>query len=223
MKIVNMDRLVKLRKDTEFSSMGMVEVAETKTTEVDHDESADRRERYMNIKDYIESHMQGIEVFVSGGEVTYIHPENFYKKEKPVVITTYRTGVKNTYTNVTLAASIYDDNYESKIYDSYIHSLLDNDCVVQKFVSNIEIFLEDTLYETCFTECGFNVHDNKLLLFKNEKVYTVIEDIAKDVQGIVQVFLPDDRDCSLLIVCDNRDILLSDDNFYIDVQECEVA
>lgn len=216
MKIVDIKRLVELREIAAVSSMKMVEVADTKTVVVDHDESADRNERYASIKNYIETHMQGIEVFVSGGEVTYPNKEN------PIVIRTYRTGVKETYTKVTLAANIYTNNYESKIYESYVRSLLDNDCVTQKFISYMEIFLGDMLDETCYTECGFTVYDNMLLLFKDEKVYTIVEDIAKEVQGVVQVALPGDRDNSILIVCGNRDILLSDDKFYIDT-ECEVA
>lgn len=220
---ININNLVELKKEVNNGLKSQkVDVQVTKSYIV---EDYCKRSRKLSMaKDYIESHIKGLTVFVTGGGIKKHNVDTDYTEYNPIVITTFKTNDKNHFSKIILDGyMLQEDNYASMIYDSYTDFLVTGGKIEEGHVSTMEICLTDLLYETCLCESGFTSDYNQLMLFKDEKAYTIIEDITTDVQGVIKLNLPDELDESIIVICNDRIILLSDDCFYIDVPEKAVA
>lgn len=223
MKQLNLEALLKIKEKVDAGELKQVcDVQDTTEVEVDYNERSSRNERYIRTKMYIEAHMHGVEVFLRGGEVKYQEPDNNYTDYKSLVITCFKIGDKNNYTEVKVdGCELYNNVYESNIYDSFIRQLFKGN-VKQGYISTTEIYLEELIEDICLSEAGFMAEDNQLMLWKNGKVYNIISNIKDEVQGVMKITLPYERDESIIIFCKDKTIMLSDDNFYFD-SENEVA
>lgn len=224
MRNINIEKLVALKNEENEIHMEKYR-EESKSVNIDHNERYERNLKYSKIKGYIEDHMSGIIVTVSGGKhidesASYLEDGSLLDiSHTPLIITTQQIGEKNCLSQVTLKGCIlHERDYISRIYDEYIRFLLLGNTVKNIHVSNEEIFLSDLLGDTCLSECGFYTVNNQLKLFKDDKVYTIIKDIVTNVQGVIKVVLPNERDESIIVVCVDKTILLTDCEFYIDTE-----
>lgn len=229
---INLERLENLKEMAELTTYKVptgVEVYDTKSKVLDYNEAYRRRKKIERIKNYIESRIEGIEVTVSGGQVIegsedYLEIEG--KKYlnsidyAPLKIVTRRTGEANTMHQISLSGCIFDsDEYE--IYDEYLNHLIRGEKVEPIYISNTEIYLSNMIEEEVYlSECGYMCKDNQLVLFKDEKAYVIISDVVTEVQGIIKVAIPDE---SIVVVCNDRTILLTDEWFYVDKNKSGVA
>lgn len=231
MKNINIERLVRLKRMSEIEVGNLsqsVEINDTTSKIVDCNEIIYRRKRIEKIKKCIESKIQGIIVSVSGGkaiEDTAVYLNNDKNEEllfidyEPIQIIARRIDEVNQQFKVTVSGSLFDlGDYETKIYDEYLDHLLRGDKAEPVYISDTEIYLSNMIKEAGLADCGFICVDNQLELFKEDKAYTIIKDINDKVQGVIKITLPNEADESLLIVCYDKTILLSDDWFHIDAE-----
>lgn len=142
----------------------------------------------------------------------------------PLIIKTFMVSDNNHYSVMELGGYLLqEDTFESMIYNDYMENLLKGEDIKTGTISTMEIALADLLNETCLTESGFTADGNQLMLFANERVYTVIDDIETNVQGVIKLSLLDDINESIIVMCYDRNILISDDFFYIDAPKKVVA
>jgi hypothetical protein len=221
---VNIEKLVALKKAVDSGEISQkVEIQNTNSVVIEN--YSEIRRKLDSIKDYIESRIHGITVEVSGGLNKKDKNEPDGMKYDPIILTTYKKDEPRSFSKMKLDGFyLTEPNGAKMAYDTYLDFIVSgNKYVEYGTISLWESVCMDILNNTCLTECGFDVNDNSLCLFKDEKVYTIISNLGDEVEGIVTISLPDEDDPSMVIICKDRNVLLSDDCFYIDITEKVVA
>ncbi|MDD3172935.1 MAG: hypothetical protein PHF63_04640 [Herbinix sp.] len=221
---VNIEKLVEIKNAVDSSELSQkVEVQNAHSFVVEG--YCERRKKLEDIKDYIESSIKGISVDVSGGYNKPDADEPDGMKYDPIIITTYKNDDKKTFSRIKMDGFyMTGPNTARLVYDTYLDFIVSgNEHIEHGMISFGESVIADALDSTCLSECGFTADGNSLCQFKEEKVYTIITDISKEVEGVIIVFLQGEDDPSLVVVCKGKNILLFNDCFYIDAPEEVVA
>lgn len=174
--------------------------------------------KLMEIKDYIESHMHGITVKVSGGEKIHSDEEGYNRR--PIVIRTFKHNEPYTY-NVVKIDGIFMDERDGamKAYDNYIGFFIEGSKFIKTgTVSLWEGFIEKWLDYNNFHEQGYYCSDNQLFKLSDGGCELIIADIAKDVVGASEIKLDSDNleyDMDLVVLCRDKQVLISYKKYYV--------
>lgn len=186
----------------------------------DHD-YCEYQDKLIEIKDYIESHVHGVTVHVSGGEKFITNNKEEYNRT-PIIIRTFKNNELSDYNEVVID-SIYLDkkNCASSFYNDYIRFFIEGyRCIKTGTVSLWEQFIAKWIKNNHFNDIGYYYCENNQVYWFSQETLNreiIISDIEKEVLGITEMSLdPDDEFIdSLVIVCRNKQILLSYENYYI--------
>ncbi|MDF2820207.1 MAG: hypothetical protein K0R15_648 [Clostridiales bacterium] len=224
MKNLNMESLLKLKRDVDAGKvLQKVDVQNVQSFVVEN--YSERRKKLEDIKDCLENNIQGIVVEVSGGYNKPDDNEPDGMKYDPIIITTHKIDDKRFFSRIKMDGFYMEEpNTARLVYNTYLDFIVSgNEHIERGIISFWNSVITDALNETCLSECGFTVSSNSLCQFIDGQMFTIIENIDKEVEGAITIFLPNEEEPSLVIVCKDRTILLSDDNFYIDASNSEVA
>lgn len=221
---VNIDRLVELKKSVDSGAKSQkVDVQKTNSFVVE--DFCERRKKFEDIKDFLESRIQGITVEVSGGYNKPDEDEPDGMKYDPIIITTYKNDDKKTFSRIKMDGFyMTEPNTARLVYDTYLDFIVSgNEHIERGIISFWNSVITDALNDTCLSECGFTADGNALCQFKSDQMFTIIEDIDKEVEGVIITYLPGEEDPSMVIICKDINVLLSDDSYYFDALEKAVA
>lgn len=174
--------------------------------------------KLMEIKDYIESHMYGITVQVSGGEK--IHSDNEDYNRRPIVIRTFKHNDPYTYNKVKIDGIFMDERDGAmRVYDNYIGFFIEGSKFIETgTISLWESFITQWLDDNYFNEQGYYCSDNQLFKFSDEGCELIIADVAKEVIGVVETKIDSvdlEYDMDLVIICHNKQILIGYEKYYV--------
>ena len=136
---------------------------------------------------------------------------------EPLVIESYKHNQKENYNKIKLDGVLLDE-HPSTVFNEYLDILVSDPEKIEKCHKSMwEIALNDALGKTYLCEGGFVVSDNQLLLFRDDKMHTVIRDIKAKVQGVIIITLSGEIDESIVVVCNDEVVLISEDFYYVDL------
>ena len=214
----------KLRKYVKNVDCGLVEQKVNVITESNEDLKLSPDNNYyeqygklMEIKDYIESHVHGITVKVSGGEK--ILDDDLGYDRRPIVVRTVKNDEPGFYNEVTVNGLLMDErDCAMRVYDDYIGSFLKGEKGIKTGrISRWEQFIAKWLDDADLYDSGYYCEDNQLFRIKEDNCETIISDVSEDVIGLAEVNKDsDDIDTlSLVIICKDKQILLGYEGYYI--------
>ena len=214
----------KLRKYVKNVDCGLVEQKVNVITESNEDLKLSPDNNYyeqygklMEIKDYIESHVHGITVKVSGGEK--ILDDDLGYDRRPIVVRTVKNDEPSFYNEVTIKGVLLDErDCAMRVYDDYIGTFLKGGKSVKTgTISRWEQFIAKWLDDTDFFDSGYYCEDNQLFRIKDDNCELIISDVTQEVIGLTEIYKdPDDLDTlSLIIICKDKQILLGYEDYYI--------
>lgn len=224
MKSFTIESLVALKKAVDSGEVSQkVDVQNTHSFVVE--DYYEKRKKLENIKEYMESRIQGITVEVTGGYNKPDEEEPDGMKYDPITITTYKNDDKQSFSRIKMDGFyMTEPNTARLVYDTYLDFIVSgNEHIEHGTISFWESVIVDVLNDMYFGECVFTGVGNELCQFKDNQMYTIIPDISKEVEGAITVFLPEEDELSLVIICRNMNVLISGDYFYIDGLEKVVA
>lgn len=175
--------------------------------------------KLMEIKDYIESHVHGITVRVSGGEKVLSDEPGCFNR-RPITIRTFKHNEPYVYNEVKIDGVFMDERDGAmRVYDNYIGFFIEG----SKFIKTGKISLWEHLItqwldDNNFSEQGYYCHNNQIYKFSDEKTELIIADIAKEVIGASEVKIDSNNleyDMDLVILCHNKQVLIGYENYYI--------
>lgn len=175
--------------------------------------------KLMEIKDYIESHVHGITVQVSGGEKIFADEEECYNR-KPIIIRGFKHSEPYTYNEVKIDGIFMDERDGAiRVYDSYISFFIENSEFIKTgTVSLWEDFIEKWLNNNNFHEQGYYCSNNQLFKLFDDRCELIIADVAKDVIGATEIKIDSDNleyDMDLVILCHDKQILIGYEKYYV--------
>lgn len=215
----------KLRKYVKSVDCGLVEQKVNVITESNADfklspdnDYYEHHGKLMEIKDYIESHVHGIKVKVSGGEKILSDDFEDYDR-RPIVIRTVKNGEPGFYNEVTINGILLDErDCAMRVYDDYIGSFLKGGKSVKTgTISRWEQFIAKWLDDADFSDSGYYCEDNQLFRIKEDNCELIISNVAEEVTGLAEMNKDsDDIDTmSLVIFCKDKQVLLGWERYYI--------
>lgn len=175
--------------------------------------------KLMEIKDYIESHMHGITVQVSGGEKILSNEEECYSR-RPIIIRASKHNDPYTYNEVKIDGIFMDERDGAiRVYDNYIGFFIEG----SKFIKNgtislWEYFIAQWLDNNNFQEQGYYCSDNQLIKLSDEGCELIIADVEKDVIGVSEIKLDSENleyDMDLVVLCHSKQVLIGYKDYYI--------
>lgn len=171
--------------------------------------------KYTEIKDYIKSHIQGITVYVTGGQKILSKKEHGVERN-PIIIRTFKSCNPYEYSEIEIDGIYMDEkNCVSMIYDDYIGFFINNSQQIQiGRLSEWEHFIDQWLSNNYFYESGYLCEGNQVFKINEEKecYEIIISDIAQEVTGVVINSIGDEL--ALIIICNDKQILIEYDNYY---------
>ena len=214
----------KLRKYVKNVDLGLIEQKVNVITESNENfklspdnDYYEHHGKLMEIKDYIESHVHGITVKVSGGEK--IVDDDLGYDRRPIVIRTIRNGEPSFYNEVTVNGLLMDErDCAMRVYDEHIGTFLKGSKGFKTgTISRWEQFVAKWLDDADFYDSGYYCEDNQLFRIKEDHYELIISDVSEEVTGLAEVYKdPDDLDTlSLIIICKDKQILLGWERYYI--------
>lgn len=174
--------------------------------------------KLMEIKDYIESHMHGITVHVSGGEKIHSDGEDYNRR--PIVIRTFKHNNPYTYNEVKIDGIFMDERDGAmRVYDNYIGFFIEGSKFIKTgTVSLWEHFISQWLDDNNFHEQGYYCSDNQLFKLSDEGCELIIADVAKEVNGVSEIKIDSDdleSDMDLVVICHDKQVLIGYKDYYI--------
>lgn len=214
----------KLRKYVKNVDLGLIEQRVNVITESNENfklspdnDYYEHHGKLMEIKDYIESHVHGITVKVSGGEK--ILDDDLGYDRRPIVVRTVKNDEPSFYNEVTINGILLDDrDCAMRVYDDYIGFFLKGGKSVKTgTISRWEQFIAKWLGDADFYDSGYYCEDNQLFRIKEDTCELIISDVSEEVIGLTEVYKdPDDIDAmSLVVICKDKQILLGNEEYYI--------
>lgn len=213
----------KLRKYVKNVDCGLIEQKVNVITESNEDFalSPDNNfyEQYgklMEIKDYIESHVHGITVKVSGGEKILSDDFEDYDR-RSIVIRTIKNDEPDLYNEITIKGVLMDErDCAMRVYDDYIGSFVKGGKMVKTgTISRWEQFIAKWLNDADFYDSGYYCEDNQLFRIKEDNCELIISNVSEEVIGASEIYKnPDDLEKCLAVICKDKQILLDPDNYY---------
>lgn len=176
--------------------------------------------KYMEIKNYIESHMHGVTVKVNGGEkITPEYGDEGYSR-RPIVIRTFKNNEPYEYNEVKFDGIYMDEkDCAMRVYDNYIGFFIEGSkYITNGIVSLWEHFISRWISANNFTDEYYYCEDNQLFKFNEAACEIIVADVAKEVIGVVEIDISDiDSQCDngLVILCRDKQILLGYENYYV--------
>lgn len=215
----------KLREYVAKVDSGVIEqkinIVENKTDYTLHpgNDYYENRGKLMEMKDYIESHMHGITVQVSGGEKILSDEEECYSR-RPIIIRSFKHNSPYTYNEVKINGVFMDErDCSMRVYDDYVDFFIKGSPSVKTgTVSLWEGFIERWLDNNNFHEQGYYCSDNQLFKFTDDRCELIIADVEKDVIGAAEIkFDPDnlEYDMDLVVLCHDKRVLIGYENYYV--------
>lgn len=179
--------------------------------------------KLMEIKDYIESHMHGITVQISGGEKILSDEEGFCNR-RPINIRTFKHNEPYVYSEVKIDGVLLDERDGAmRVYDNYIGFFIEGSNHIKTgTVSLWEQFITQWLDDNNFHEQGYYCSDNQLFKLSDESYELIIADIARDVIGASEVKMDADNldyDMDLVVICHDKQVLISYENYHVMMME----
>ncbi|WP_313184776.1 hypothetical protein [Lacrimispora sp.] len=173
--------------------------------------------KLMEIKDYIETHVHGITVKVSGGEK--VLSDDLGYDRRPIVVRTVKNDEPSFYNEVAVNGLLMDErDCAMRVYDDYIGTFLKGGKSVKTgTISRWEQFIAKWLDDADFYDSGYYCEDNQLFRIKEDNCESIISNVAVEVTGLAEVNKDsDDIDTlSLVIICKDKQILLGYEGYYI--------
>lgn len=169
------------------------------------------------MKDYIESHMHGITVLVSGGEKILSDEDECYNR-RPIIIRTFKHSGPYTYNEVKIDGIFMDERDGAmRVYDKYIGFFIEGiEFIKTGTVSLWENFIEKWLDNNNFHEQGYYCSDNQLFKFTDARCELIIADVETDVIGASELDSDNlDYDMDLVILCHDKQVLIGYENYYV--------
>lgn len=177
----------------------------------------ENRGKLMEIKDYIESHMHGITVHVSGGEKV-LSDENGCYNRRPIIIRTFKHSEQHTYNEVKIDGIFMDEKDGAmRVYDNYIGFFIEgSEFIKTGKVSLWEGFIEKWLDNNNFHEQGYYCSDNQLFKFTDNRCELIIDNVETDVIGVSELDSDNlEYDMDLVILCHDKWVLIGYENYYV--------
>lgn len=175
--------------------------------------------KLMEIKDYIESHMHGVTVYVSGGQRIHSDEDERYNR-RPIIIRTFKNNEPYTYNEVKIDGVFMDEkDVAMRVYDNYIGFFIEGSKYIKTgTVSLWEHFIEQWLDDNNFHEQGFYCSDNQLFKLSDEGCELIIADVVKEVSGVSEIKIDSDNleyDMDLVVLCHDKQVLIGYKYYYI--------
>lgn len=176
--------------------------------------------KYMEIKNYIESHMHGVTVKVNGGEkIPPEYGDEGYSR-RPIVIRTFKNNEPYEYNEVKFDGIYMDEkDCAMRVFDNYIGFFIEGSkYIINGKVSLWENFISRWICDNNFTDEYYYCEDNQLFKFNEAACEIIVADVAKEVIGVVEIDISDiDSECDngLVIFCRDKQILLGYENYYV--------
>lgn len=180
------------------------------------------RGKHMKIKDYIESHVHGVTVKVTGGEkILPEYGEEGYSR-RPIVVRTFKNNGPYEYNEV-MVDGIYMDEKDCAmlVYDNYIGFFIEGSkYITNGKVSRWEHFISRWLSDNNFADEYYYCEDNQIFKidFDNDSCEMIVPDVAKEVIGIAETDISDidsEYGVGLVILCRDKQILLGYDGYFV--------
>ncbi len=214
----------KLRKYVKNVDLGLIEQRVNVITESNEkfelspeNDYYEHHGKLMEIKDYIESHIHGITVKVSGGEK--ILDDDLGYDRRSIVVRTVKNDEPSFYNEVAVNGLLMDErDCAMRVYDDYIGTFLKGGKSVKTgTISRWEQFIAKWLDDADFYDSGYYCEDNQLFRIKEDNCESIISNVAVEVTGLAEVNKDsDDIDTlSLVIICKDKQILLGYEGYYI--------
>lgn len=214
----------KLRKYVKSVDLGLIEQKVNVITESNENFKLSPDNDYyenhgirMEIKDYIESHIHGITVKVSGGEK--ILDDDLGYDRRPIIIRTISNAEPSFFNEVMVKGVLMDErDCAMRVYDEHVGTFLKGSKGTKTgTISRWEQFIAKWLDDADFSDSGYICEDNQLFRFKEDNCELIISDVAEEVIGVSEMYKdPDDIDTmSLVIICKDKQILLGWEKYYI--------
>lgn len=175
--------------------------------------------KLMEIKDYIESHVHGITVQVSGGEKILLDENECYNR-RPIIIRTFKHNNPYTYNEVKIDGIFMDERDGAmRVYDNYIGFFIEGSNYIKTgTVSLWEHFILQWLDDNNFHEQGYYCSDNQLFKLSDEGCELIIADVVKEVSGVSEIKIDSDDleyDMDLVVICHDKQVLIGYKDYYI--------
>lgn len=175
--------------------------------------------KLMEIKDYIESHIHGITVQISGGEKILSDEEGFCDR-RPISIRTFKHNEPYVYSEVKIDGIFMDERDGAmRVYDRYISFFIESSEFIKTgTVSLWEDFIEKWLDNNNFREQGYYCSNNQLFKLFDDRCELIIADVAKDVIGAIEIKIDSDNleyDMDLVILCHDKQVLIGYEKYYV--------
>lgn len=176
--------------------------------------------KYMEIKNYIESHMHGVTVKVNGGEKILPEYGDEGYSRRPIVIRTFKSNEPYEYNEVKFDGIYMDEkDCAMRVYDNYIGFFIEG----SKYITNGKVslwenFISRWISDNNFTDEYYYCEDNQLFKVNEAACEIIVADVAKEVIGVVEIDISDiDSECDngLVILCRDKQILLGYENYYV--------
>lgn len=175
--------------------------------------------KLMEIKDYIESHMYGITVHVSGGERIHSDEDECYNR-RPIVIRTFKHNNPYTYNEVKIDGIFMDERDGAmRVYDNYIGFFIEGSKYIKTGIISLwEHFISKWLDDNNFHEQGYYCSDNQFFKLSDEGCELIIADVVKEVSGVSEIKIDSDDleyDMDLVVICHDKQVLIGYKDYYI--------
>lgn len=175
--------------------------------------------KHMEIKDYIESHVHGIAVNVSGGEKVLAKEPDSYKR-RPIIIRTFKINDPYAYNEVKIDGIFMDErDCPMRVYDGYIGFFVEgSQYITTGTVSMWEQTIKKWMDDNFFSEFGYYCSDNQVFKFSEDECEIIVPDITREVIGVSEIKIEPENmeyDSDFIILCRDKQILLRCENYYI--------
>lgn len=173
--------------------------------------------KLMEIKDYIESHIHGITVQVSGGEKILSDEEEGYNR-RPIIIRSIKHSDPYTYNEVKIDGIFMDERDGAmRVYDNYIGFFSEGSSFIKTgTISLWEGFIEKWLDNNNFHEQGYYCSNNQLFKLTDNRYELIIDDVETDVIGACELVTDNlEYDFDLVVICHDKQVLIGYENYYV--------
>lgn len=180
----------------------------------------DNQEKRTEIKNYIESRIQGITVEVTGGEKLIRGQSDEYSlKRRPLKVRTFKNNEPYDYNEMEFYGCLDERNYASLVYDNYLDFLISNKHIKTGRISKWEHIISEWINDNCYYEFGYYCDDNQLYrISEDENCYEIIiQDIEREAEGMAETSIQGESGAedALVIICADKQVLLGYDRYYI--------
>lgn len=219
MKNLNLEALLALKESVDTGKViQSKKICKTASTFVS-DDFFERMAKLTQIKEYIESRIQGITVEVSGGYTVKVDEEHDYLKYKEIEVKTFKNNDRCTYSLMKFDGFYMGErNTATLVYENYLQNMIEQSNAIENYTISIwENIINNLMHVMYLFDCDYRVENNEVFLITDGGTELIIEDIAKEVIGALSIKINDNEEAdSLIIICNNKNVLITEDGYYVD-------